>query len=134
MGFSVDGHGGITVAPRTFRVEKDHNDIITWMIGNQGEGPITVTFTEFMFKPDKDAAKGSVPIDPEPFIWLASDNARIEAGQVGLIAARLRPDYEFKSQGVFKHDYVSYTIEVRSTANPKKFADVDYDPDGEIKP
>ena len=132
VGFSVEADGDIIVAPRRFRAEKDRNDIITWVIGNKGPGPITVRFTDFKFKINSDAPKGSEPINP--FIWLASDTARVEAGAVGFIAARLDPNYELKSQGLIKHDHVSYTIETRSAAKPPLFDGFNHDPDGEIKP
>lgn len=132
MGFSVEADGDILAAPTTFLARKGDHDIIIWMIGNKGQGPIAVTLTDFMYKPDSDDDKGSVPINP--FIWLASGTATVAAGAVGFIAARLDPEYEFKSHGLFKHDHVSYTIETRSVAQPPLFVGFDIDPDGEIKP
>jgi hypothetical protein len=134
MGFSVESDGDIAVAPTTFLARKGDHDIIIWMIGNKGQGSIKVTLTDFMYKPNSDDEKGTVPIVPEPFIWLGSNSATIAGEAVGIIAARLNPEYEFQSHGLFKHDHVSYTIETRSSEVPPLFVGFDIDPDGEIKP
>jgi hypothetical protein len=136
LGFNVEGGGKILDAPTRFIVSK--NEIVTWVIGNTSNGPITVSIVDFKFKPDSGQPKGSV--DESPFIWLGSETVALAPHQVGFIAGRLNPAYKHHSHLGF-HDHVSYTIAVRSLSDPSNpeekpnfFEDVDYDPDGEIKP
>jgi hypothetical protein len=141
LGFNVENGGVIQEkgAPARFIVSK--NEIVTWVIGNTSGGPITVTLLDFKFKPlTSNEPKGSVDITPQPFIWLGSDTVALAPQQVGFLAGVLSPDYDHHNHLGF-HDHLTYTIAVRSLSDPSNpqeqpnfFEDVDYDPDGEIKP
>ena len=141
VGFNVEKGGVIRLegAPTRFVVSK--NEIVTWVIGNTTDGPITVSLVDFKFRPlTSNELKGTVDINPQPFIWFGSDTVALAPHKVGFIAGRLDPAYDHQNHLGF-HDHLTYTIAVRSLSDPSNpaekpnfFDDVDYDPDGEIKP
>jgi hypothetical protein len=116
-------------APARFLIGQRESEIVVWVVLNHSGQPITVTLTDFMLKKSMMDAKGKVPV--KCLRWLASEATQVDPGAVGFIGGFIDPDY--KIQGAM-FDHLSYTIQVRSRATTNPFADVDYDPDGDIKP
>jgi hypothetical protein len=129
MRFTVSQGGDIHVAPVKFRARK--GDFLLWAVVNHSGGPISVAITDFRRKLDIFQAKGVTPITPVDFFG-GVNSVNLPDGETQVIGGTVNAEPE--AGFPFFTDGVSYVIEVRSTANPKKFADVDYDPDGEIKP
>jgi hypothetical protein len=115
-------------APSRFFIGQREREIVVWVVTNNSGQPITVRLTDFQLKKDMLAKKGTTPV--ACMQWLASDTVQVETGSVGFLGALVAPGYKLK--GMF--DHISYTIQVRSRASSKPFPDVDYDPDGDIKP
>jgi hypothetical protein len=126
------GPGGVinlNDAPARFFISQQFQEIVVWIVTNNSGQPISVTLTDFQLKNGMSDKKGAKPI--QCMRWLAGATVQVAAGQVGHVSAIIDPGY--KMNGIL--DHVSYTIQVRSQAPPAaKFADVDYDPDGDIKP
>jgi hypothetical protein len=130
MRFTVSKDGAIHVAPVKFRARK--GDFLLWAVVNNSGGPISVAITSFLRKTDIFQTKGvPPPISPVDFFG-GIDSVNLQQGEAKVIGGAVNTEPE--AGPPFFTDGVSYVIEVRSTANPKHFADVDYDPDGEIKP
>jgi hypothetical protein len=124
------GPGGVidpNDAPARFLVGQRERGTVVWVVTNTSGKPITVTLTDFMLKNGMFDKKGTVPVPCMQ--WLTGSAAvQVDDGKTALLGAMIHPDYKLK--GIF--DHVSYTIQVRSQAGA--FDDVDYDPDGDIKP
>jgi len=123
VGFTVGLNGDIAYAPTMF--EARSNDIVMWVVGNTSGEQITVTIKDFLRKKvfAQDDTKGVDAV--KPFLWIGSNTLQLDNNETGIIAGRRDPDY-----GVgFLPDHVSYTITVTSAS-----FDIDYDPDGDIKP
>ena len=129
MRFTVSKGGEIHVPPVKFRARK--GDFLLWAVVNHSGGPITAAITDFRRKKTIFDNKGVDPITPVKFFGEVN-SVSLEDGETKVIGGAL--DVEPEAGFPFFTDGVSYVIEVRSTANPKQFADVDFDPDGEIKP
>jgi hypothetical protein len=122
VGFTVGPDGAIQNAPAKFQAHR--NDFVIWLIGNTSGQKIAVSLSDFLRKDSDDQPKGTDPV--VPFIWLVSDTVELDDGEAGFIAARRDPTFHIR--GLF-HDAVSYTIHVQSPT-----FDIEYDPDGDIKP
>jgi hypothetical protein len=126
------GPGGVinlNDAPARFFISQRFQEIVVWIVTNNSGQPISVTLTDFLLKSGMGAPKGTTPI--RCMRWLAGDTVQVDAGRVGHLSAIIDPGYRMNDL----LDHVSYTIQVRSQAPPAAaFADVDYDPDGDIKP
>jgi hypothetical protein len=129
MRFTVSQGGAIHVAPVKFRARK--GDFLLWAAVNHSGGPISVAITDFLRKTTIFEGKGIVPITPVDFFG-GVNSVNLQDGEAKVIGGAVNTEPE--AGAPFFTDGVSYVIEVRSTADPKLFADVDYDPDGEIKP
>ncbi|MGE5836042.1 MAG: hypothetical protein ACM4AI_16295 [Acidobacteriota bacterium] len=129
MRFTVSDGGDIHVPPVKFRARR--GDFLLWAVVNHSGGPISVAITDFRRKATIFDNKGVVPIAPVDFFG-GVNGVNLQDGESKVIGGALNAEPE--AGPPFFTDGVSYVIEVRSTAEPKKFADVDYDPDGEIKP
>jgi hypothetical protein len=129
MRFTVDKKGVIHRAPVKFGARK--GDFLLWAVENHSDGPINVKVTDFQRKETIFSTKGTTPI--QPIDWFATgDNVSLLPGETKVIGGVLNMDPV--SGFPFFIDGVSYTIEVRSTSKPPDFDDIDYDPDGDIKP
>jgi hypothetical protein len=119
-------------APARFLISQQFQEIVVWIVTNNSGQPITVTLTDFKLKNSMGAPKGTKLV--KCMSWLAGNTAQVNAGQVGLLGAIIDPGY--KMNGAL--DSLSYTIQVRSQVPQPPagngFPDVDYDPDGDIKP
>ncbi len=62
-----------------------------------------------------------------PLIWIGSNSVSLAPNTAGFIAALRDPN--FRLNDVLFHDFFSYTIVIKGTT-----IDVEWDPDGEIKP
>ena len=125
LGFVVRDNGEITQAdaPRKFIAGPD--EIVTWVVGNASDDPITVSLLLFLRKKKHNDNTGDTGDEIRPFIWLGTNAVTLAAKQTGIIAGRRDPDYPMRDF----HDFLSYTIRVDGP-----FGVIDYDPDGEIKP
>jgi hypothetical protein len=126
------GPGGVinaNEAPARFFISQRFQEIVVWIVTNNSGQPISVTLTDFQRKNGMGAAKGTTPI--QCMRWLSGATVQVAGGQVGHLSAIIDPGYRMNDV----LDHVSYTIQVRSQAPaPNGFPDVDYDPDGDIKP
>jgi hypothetical protein len=127
MRFSVSENGDIPVGPVKFAARK--GDILLWAVSNESSGPIRVAITDFQRKDDIFQPKGVHPIAPVDF-FANVNSVDLLPGQTRVIGGKLNTDPQ--SGFPFFIDFVSYMIQVRSLAGA--FPDLDYDPDGEIKP
>ena len=124
VAFTVEAHGDIKEAPRKFLAGKD--EIVTWIVGNASGEKIKVSLSKFLRRKHHTDETGDPNDEVKPCIWIGSDAVTLEAGQTGIIAGRVDPNYDIK--GFF--DHLSYTIRVAG----QSFGTIDYDPDGDIKP
>jgi hypothetical protein len=129
MRFTVSPGGDIHVAPVKFGARK--GDYLLWAVTNASNGPIKVAITDFQRKDHIFKDKGETPITPVDF-FAGIFSVDLAHGETKIIGGEVNTDPV--SGFPFFIDGVSYTIEVRSLASPSAFPDVDYDPDGEIKP
>ena len=129
MRFTVSQRGDIHVAPVKFGARR--GDFLLWAVVNDSGSPIRVAITSFLRKNSIFDPQGQIPIAPVDF-FAGNNGVDLQPGETGVIGGTVNTDPQ--SGFPLFIDGVSYTIEVRSTANPPAFPDVDYDPDGEIKP
>jgi len=123
---TVGTGGQITSAPETFGVHHVlFKNIVVWVVKNECGEPLSVTIGKFLRK-DKPKDRHGRASDPvEAVDWLVSDTLKLEIGGAGLLGGPVPKDYHAK--GLI--DYVSYTIRVTGNS-----FDIEWDPDGEIKP
>jgi hypothetical protein len=127
MRFSVMENGDIPVGPVKFAARQ--GDLLLWAVINESSGPIRVAITDFRLKTDIFQAKGQTPITPIDF-FANTNSVDLLPGQTRVIGGKVNTGPH--SGAPFFIDFVSYMIEVRSLTGA--FPDIDYDPDGEIKP
>jgi hypothetical protein len=122
--FSVSSAGEIQDGPGRFLAAK--NEVVTWVVTNKGQQPITVGILTFLRKKHLFDAHGDNqdPVD-DYFDWPVNNPVTVGGGQIGYLYARItkKPKHALG-------DHLSYTIRVAG----QSFGTIDYDPDGDIKP
>jgi hypothetical protein len=128
MRFKVSKDGDIKVAPVRFGARK--GDFLLWAVVNDSGGPIRVAIIDFLRKENFFDKKGTIPYNSGPVDFFAGQNSvDLNKGEKKVIGGTVSTEPE---SGFI--DGVSYTIRVTSLKEEPAFAEIDYDPDGEIKP
>ena len=126
---TIGPNGQIHKRPKKFYASQQHRDIVTWDITNQSGQDIEVAVTNFLRRVDCSDDEGTVSVNP--FVWLDSNTVALRAGEEGFIDGRVDPNYlRLNDDG---DDCLSYSIVVKSTSEVAAF-EIEYDPDGDIKP
>jgi len=126
---TIGPQGQIHKRPKKFYASQKNRDIVTWDITNQSGQDIEVSVTNFLRRVDCSDDEGTVPVNP--FIWLDSNTVELRAGEEAFIDGRVDPNYLRLNNN--DDDCFSYSIVVTSTSGAPAF-EIDYDPDGDIKP
>lgn len=122
---TIGPNGGIHQKPKKFYASQRGGDLVTWAFTNNSGGPLTVSVIDFLRRPDCSDDEGTVPVNP--FVWLPADTVQLADRATGYIDGRVDPNYP--RQNANSDDCLSYSIRV--VAGPLQ---IDYDPDGDIKP